>query len=203
MIFSSIDVSGSNIGYSEFKIIENQIELIEIKHFALDSEVEIFKRFSFFKEFISDRNNYFFIFEDRLKSFASGFTNKNALLSCAAANEICSYIVYQNCKNIFKFHPMSIRSSLGIKKGTSSNIKEVIVNYTINHDIFKNYLKNNNKNINEVFPQKQISKGKNKGQMVFLTGVEDMCDSFVMGIASINLLNKKYNKFYNEIFPTQ
>lgn len=118
-----------------------------------------------------------------------GNSNKNALLSVAAANEICSYICYQYSKNIFKFHPLSIRATAGLNK-KCDNIKLVIINYTCNDDIFQQYLNKNNLTQDNIFPTRIISKGKRKGQMEFISGASDIADSFVIGITSQALIKK-------------
>lgn len=190
MNFISLDVSSTIIGYSKFELNNDKLNLLDIGCFKLNNNFDIFKRFDEFESYIYKQTNIdYYVLEARLKSFMPGNSSKNALLAVAAANEICSYICYKKCKNVFKFHPSSIRASVGLNKKVP-NIKLTIIEFVYHNELLKNYLINNQKTINEIFPMKIISKGKRKGQSEFISGASDIADSFVIGLSSQILIKK-------------
>ena len=190
MNFISLDVSSSVIGYSKFESNDGELKLLDIGRFILNKDIEIFKRFDEFETFVYNQDNIdYYVLEARLKSFMPGNSSKNSLLSVAAANEICSYICYKRCKNVFKFHPLSIRASVGLNKRVD-DIKLTIIEFVYNNELLKNFLKKEDKKIEQIFPKREISKGKRKGQFEFMTGASDIADSFVIGISSPILILK-------------
>lgn len=187
---AAFDVSSSNIGYSEFEIDNDIIKLVDIKNFSLDTDVEIYQRFDDFAKEMSTKKFDYCIMEARLKSFFSGFSNKNAILSIAAANELASYILNKYCTaTIYKYHPNTWRKAAGfvLQRKVKVDIKTLVIEKTIVNEVFLEYLLCNKKEVKDIFPQRIISKGKNKGDAVYITGVNDMADSFLLGIAGIKL----------------
>lgn len=191
--FLGLDVSSSNIGISLFERIDGNLKLKNTFNIELNGNLEIYQRFDEFEKYVNSINFDFCIMEARLKNFAPGFSNKNALLAVAAANEICSFICYKTNKKLFKFHPISYRSILNVPRKLD-DIKSYMINYMIEHEIFKDYLLENKFLLNQIFKTKIISKGKNKGKEVFLPGSSDIADSFAIGIGGEKLIYKKgYN----------
>ena len=64
-------------------------------------------------------------------------------------------------QELHKFHPTSLRSNAGIKrtKGVKVDIKEVVINFVLNNDVFKNYLYVKKLSSKDVFQTREISKG--------------------------------------------
>lgn len=185
----SLDVSSSNIGCSIFKKEESQLILTKIKNYELNKDVDIYLRFNDFEQEVKKENFDFCIMEARLKSFFPGNSNKNAILAIAAANEIVSFIMNKCCKTIIKFHPNTWRKAAGfiLQRKIKIDIKQLVIEKTINNEIFQKYLLYNNLSIDSVFKTRTISKGKNIGKKVYLNGVNDMADSFMIGIAFFNI----------------
>lgn len=184
----SLDVSSSNIGTSVFEIENSQVKLTDIRNFKLDKEVEIYQRFSDFESYIDSYEIFDICFmEQRLKSFFGGQTNKNAILAISCANEVASFIVNKKCSRIEKLHPNSWRSIIGLskKKGDVFDIKEAVIQLTIKNEIFNQYLIEKNTTLSEIFRTIEISRGINKGKEKWVQGVDDQCDSFLLGIAGI------------------
>jgi len=188
----SLDVSSSNLGASEFIVENNKIVLTNIQNFLLNSKLEIYQRFFDFEKYVENKKYDLCVMEARLKSFFPGRSNKNAILAIAAANEIVSYIMYHHSQKLIKLHPNSWRKKVGIiiKRKVKINIKEVVIQKTIENEVFQEYLLNNDLSQEEVFSTKIISRGKNKGKTVFIPGVNDKADSFLIGIAGINDIEK-------------
>lgn len=189
----SLDVSSSNVGCSIFTEENDSLKLKEIGNFELDTDIDIYLRFSDLEVFFRNRQFDLCIMEARLKSFFPGSSNKNAILAIAAANEIVSYIMSKHCQKIIKYHPNTWRKAAGfvLQRKIKVDIKQLVIEKTINNDVFQKYLLYNNLSLDDVFKTRTISKGKNIGQKVYLNGVSDMADSFMIGIGGLRLLNEK------------
>lgn len=186
--FLGVDISSSNIGISYFERCDNNLRLNDIFNIQLNTALELYERFDEFEKINLDFD--FAILESSLKSFNQGFSNKNALLQINSANLICSYILFKNAKKIFKVHPLSYRSAAGFKK-SNDNIKLLVLDFVIKNEIFQNYLIEKNILISNVFPQREITRGKNKGKLEYETGCYDKSDSFLIGYGGEIALKKK------------
>lgn len=192
----AIDASSSNVGCSEFEFEKNSdLILKKIQNFKLDTKLEIYQRFSDIEKYIEDKEFDVCIMEARLKSFMPGFSNKNAILSIAASNEIVSFILNKKSKYLYKFHPSSLRKAAGIKidRKLKIDIKEYIIEYVSNNSIFNDYLKKENLKLEDVFEKREISRGKKAGQTTFIQGINDMADSFIIGLGGYTLIKTKIN----------
>lgn len=186
--FISLDISSSNIGVSYFRREKSELILNDIFNIKLDTDIPLYKRFFDFENL--NMNFDFAILESSLKSFNQGFSNKNALLQINSANQICSYILHTNNRTVYNVHPLSYRASAGFKK-SNENIKEMVLNFVSNHTIFKNYLINYGKSQSDIFPTREITRGKNKGKLEFESGCYDKSDSFLIGYGGeISLIKK-------------
>lgn len=186
----SLDVSSTVIGCSEFHLENKKLVLTNIRSFELDKDKMLYERFYDFENSMKFQQYDLCIMEQRLKGFKSKFTTIDSLLSVGAANEICAFIMGKIVKELHKFHPTSLRSKAGIvkKKGVVVDIKQVVINFVLNDEVFKNYLLQKNLVPNDVFGVREISKGKNKGKEEYIKGVNDAADSFVIGLGGLKVL---------------
>ena len=190
----AIDATSSNVGCSEFEILEDKtLKLLNIQNFELPTKLEIYQRFDKLEEYVKNKEYDICIMEARLKSFMPGFSNKNAILSIAASNEIVSFILNKKVKYLYKFHPSSLRKNAGIlvKRKDKVDIKEFVIEYVSNNNIFKCYLTSNNLKLEDVFKTREVTRGKKVGQKVFIQGINDMADSFIIGYGGYELIKNK------------
>jgi hypothetical protein len=187
----SMDVSSSVIGCCEWQMENKKLELKNIRSFILDSNKPLYERFYDFENNMRFQQYDLCIMEQRLKGFKSKFSSIDSLLSVSVANEIVSFIMGKIVKELHKFHPTSLRSKAGIKriKGAKVNIKEVVIHFVLNNEVFKNYLYQKKLSAKDIFQTKEISKGKNKGKEEYMKGVNDAADSFVIGLGGLKVLN--------------
>ena len=179
----SLDLSTTVGGYSIFDKETDELILIDYYKFTSEDLVDRGKELVDLLEGIYKNNPSIdeIAIEERLKSFRSGGTNANAMLSTAQMNFLCQYVV----KNIFK-----------------KNITEINVN-TARSSCFEGFHKlvraqkgTKHKEIafkmarailgDAIFPTKVLKSGPRKGETIFIEEAMDMADSWVIGKAILN-----------------
>lgn len=173
-----IDVSTSCTGFAvinlDGKLIDASFVYLKEKH-ILEKAATIENRL---KSIFENHTEISRIgIEQNMLGFRRGFSSAQVLSTLARFNGIVTYISF--C--ISGIYPEMIsvvnaRKSLNISIPKGTNVKEKVIEWVKKEEP------------HFIFPQKTISSGKRKGQIVDEKGVEDACDAYV--IARSLLINK-------------
>lgn len=114
--------------------------------------------------------------EQNLLGFRRGASSANTLITLARFNGVVHYIA--SC--VFGVDPVTIpvvpaRKGLGIVYNKGENVKEKVFEWVVKQE--PDY----------VWPTKEITRGKLKGQTVKEKGVEDAADAYVMARAVLSI----------------
>jgi hypothetical protein len=166
-----LDISTSIVGICIFKdddfLLMDKIDLTKTKEF--------FEKASIVKTRITDICNTYNItnifIEDILQSFQRGLSSAKTISQLARFNGIVSYISFEISGLIPVYlNVNSCRKTLNIKidKNSSKSTKEQIIDW-VGNDLG-----------GYAWPTKILSRGKNKGNIVFEKYVPDMADAYVV-----------------------
>ena len=179
-----LDISTSIIGVCLFDnnsfVLMDKIDLTKTKCiFEKAKRVE-----NYFDKLFSDHNITNIYIEDILQAFRRGMSSSKTLMQLARFNGVVSNIVFRSCGLIPVYiNVNTARKLLEIKIDKNSVIdkKEQVLNW-VNEDLG-----------GYNWPEKIISRGKNKGLVKFEKFCYDMSDSYVICKAGIKL-NNGYHK---------
>tara|TARA_R110002153_G_scaffold16136_14_gene57153 strand:- start:1362 stop:1901 length:540 start_codon:yes stop_codon:yes gene_type:complete len=170
----ALDISTSCTGYCIF----NEDELVAIDYISLGKYKDMYEKANRVKSVIQElkqsHNITSIAVEENLQSFRPGLSSAKTLLTLAQFNGIVRLI----CYNEFDIKPLSInvnsaRKSVGLKVIRKSVVttKDQVANWVLQTD----------KAVS--FETREVTRGKKKGQTVFLNEVYDMADAYVIGKA--------------------
>ena len=173
-----LDVSTSMIGVCLFK---------DYKFFSMD-KIEVGKDKEFFKKadrvdqyikkLCEDYNITELYIEDIFQSFTRGLSSAKTISQLARFNGIVSFISYKHSRlTPVYLNVNTCRKTLNIKLDKTSDKKIQVINW-VEKDLggYK-------------FETKVLSRGKNKGNVVYQKWINDMADAYVVCKAGI-ILNK-------------
>lgn len=171
-----LDVSTSMIGVCLFK---------NHKFFSMD-KIEVGKDKEFFKK--ADRVNSYIkklcedyditelYIEDILQSFSRGLSSAKTISQLARFNGIVSFIAYKHTGlTPVYLNVNTCRKTLGIKIVKTEDKKQQVIKWVVKD--LRGYK----------FETKVLSRGKNKGNVVYEKWVNDMADAYVVCKAGIKL----------------
>ena len=182
--YIGLDISTSIIGICFMDINDNLVLLDSIN---LKKEKCLFKKAEVFKKYIEDNaskyqynSNIIVAIEESFQSFSKGFSSANTLSKLNRFNGIISYIMFSIIESVPCYiNVNSARKSLQIKlnKKLEESTKEQVFKW-VRDDFDLN-------NIKIIWPEKTISRGKNKGLVKFDESCYDMSDAYVICKAAI------------------
>ena len=124
-----------------------------------------------------------FVIEERLKAFAAGGTNAEAMGKTAALNFLCQYLVY---KRGIKVKELNVNTARKLAYDGFHSAARKIKGGKQKEFAFKLVL---NELGAEIFPTKVNKSGINKGKTVFLEEAKDMADAYILSKACFKILS--------------
>lgn len=175
----TLDISTANIGYCVFEeetqkllMIDNihfpdKMEIFDKIHYAIDILNEIYQKYNFKK----------IIVEEFLSKF-SGSTAQT-IIKLATFSFCIQYQLYEAyAVNIEKFYPATIKSKTGINKLKKElgidDSKELGVMITL-QDL------QGTEFYHQINQKRKLKSGKNKDKEVYVEGIYDKCDAYLLG----------------------
>lgn len=134
------------------------------------------------KVFSDYQNVECFVIEERLKAFAAGGTNAEAMGKTAALNFLCQYLVH---KRGIKVRELNVNTARKLAYDGFHSAARKIKGVKQKEFAFKLVI---NELGESLFPTKINKSGKNKGKKVFLEEAKDMADAFILGKASFKII---------------
>ena len=167
-----LDVSTSSTGWS---VVELSGAYVNMGSFDLKKYDTLFEKAEAVRkglEEIKKKHNITLIsVEEPLQSFRRGFSSAHTLLTLARFNGIVSWLAFDvfNIKPEF-FDFKSARKSLGIKIDKTRDTKDQVMEWM-------------EKETSIILERREVKVGKKKGQIVFVAGINDAVDAYVMARA--------------------
>ena len=175
----ALDISTSCTGYCIF----NENKLQAIGYIDLGEYKDLYEKSSRVKREIQQIKKNFDItsiaVEENLQSFRPGLSSAKTLMTLAQFNGVVRLMCFESWK--IKPEPINVntaRKSVGLKVNKKSDIST--------KDQVANWVMQDNKTIK--FKTRELTRGKNKGKVVFLKESYDMADAYVIGKAYNALL---------------
>lgn len=184
MYVLSFDLSSTTVGYAIFN--KESKELIKLDYFKYPDCEDLLEKGKHLEKTIKNILNDFplineFVIEERLKKFQHGKSSADNLLILAQLNYICQYLMKYMFElkiteiNVLKARGLVFPEIFKVTKATKEKQKDFVFGSVLS--ILDNSL----------FPQKILSRGPNKGNLIFLEEAKDMADSWVIGQAFFKL----------------
>jgi len=184
MYVLSFDLSSTTVGYSIFN--KESKELIKLDYFKYSDCEDLLGKGKHLEITIEKILSDFplvneFVIEERLKKFQHGKSSADNILVLAQLNYICQYLMKYKFQlkiteiNVLKARGLVFPEIFKITKSLKIKQKDFVFERVLT------ILDNN------LFPKKIISRGKNKGEEVFLEEAKDMADSWLIGQAYFRL----------------
>jgi len=175
----SLDISTSCTGYCIF----NEDELVAINYISLSKYKDMYEKANRVESELKDISKNFnidlIVVEENLQSFRPGLSSAKTLMTLAQFNGITRLL----CFKCFGIKPEAInvnsaRKAIGLKVDKKSQIST--------KDQVANWVQSIDENV--TFETREVTRGKNKGDIVLVSESYDMADAYVIG--------KAYNAMY-------
>lgn len=173
----ALDISTSCTGYT---VINSENAVLDIDYINLSKYNTLYDKAGHVKsvltEVVKKYNIDCIAVEENLQAFRPGLSSAKTLMTLAQFNGVVRWI----CFEAFNIEPVSInvnaaRKAIGLKvdKKLNASTKEQVLAWVTNEEPDINW------------PVKEISRGRNKGQLQLESWSYDMADSYVIGRAFI------------------
>jgi Holliday junction resolvasome RuvABC endonuclease subunit len=176
----AMDLSTVTCGYTIMDLETEEIKLIS--YFSMKDDEMLDKALYLKKQIDLILTTYkidVFVIEERLRAFASKFTNIEALGKTAAINFCAQFLMKERGAEVIELHVSSARKlafPLFHKAKKLVDLKDKEYAF----DLVKKELGE------DIFPKKVMKSGKDKGQTRFLEEAKDMADSYILAKAICN-----------------
>jgi hypothetical protein len=179
----ALDASSTVIGISIWDIPTK--ELISLEHFIF-KEGSLLEKAVQYENLLRDLMNKYtidkMVIEESLEMFAPGMSSSKTIVLLSQINILIQYVTYNLGIDV---------ETISISKSRKSAFPDLI----LHPKKYANGLSHKEQCFNRVletigieyFPTKTITRGKNKGDVVFEDWCMDMSDSYVLGKAFLNL----------------